>query len=87
MLKIEDRFLPITLSLLAVEDYFFGIKVTLFDLLTVSDTGFFLTVNKASWERKQEEKQAIKVKDKLHREYSLIDHLKATGFKYICEQM
>ena len=87
MLKVDDRYLPITLSLLSVEESFFGIKVTLYDPLTVSDTGFFLMVDKAQWERTQEEKQAVKVKDKLIRDYSLIPHLQAKGFEAICKMM
>lgn len=83
LLKVDDKYLPITLSLLAVEESFYGIKVTLFDSPTVSDTGFFLMVDKASWERTQEEKQAIKIKDKLQRDYYLVSHLEAKGFDAI----
>ena len=87
MMKVSDRYLPITLSLLAVEDRFFGIKVTLFDPVTVSDSGFFLTVDQKSWERTAEEKQNAKGKDKLQRDYSLAAHLQGKGFEAIFKQM
>lgn len=87
MMKVSDRYLPITLSLLAVEDRFFGIKVTLFDPVTVSDSGFFLTVDQKSWERTAEEKQNAKGKDKLQRDYSLAAYLQGKGFEAIFKQM
>ena len=87
MLKVEDKYMPISLSLLAVEDKFFGIKVTLFDSHNVSDSGFFLTIDQKSWERTPEEKQAGKSKDKLQTDYSLASYLQSRGAEAIFKQM
>jgi hypothetical protein len=41
---------------------YFGIKVTVFDPDTISESGFFLTVNQAAWERSDSEKSFIRKK-------------------------
>ena len=63
MVEMKDRYLPATLSLLGCENNYLGIKVTLFDPLTVSDTGFFLTIDQTSWVRTASEKEEVRKKD------------------------
>ena len=46
ILKVEGKHRPASITLLGVDSlYYLGIKVTLFDPVSVSETGFFLTVN------------------------------------------
>ena len=46
VLNVEGKHKPVSITLLGVDSlYYLGIKVTLFDPVTVSETGFFLTLN------------------------------------------
>ena len=59
--------------------FYLGIKVTLFDPSTISESGFFLTVKQKSWERSDSEKSLIRKKDRVKQEV-LYDHYKLPGF-------
>jgi len=63
IIEVEGRKTPATLSLLGCEGKFYlGIKVTVFNWNTVSESGFFMTINQKEWERSEEEKKAMRKK-------------------------
>ena len=68
--------MPATLQLIGCDSKFYlGIKVTLFDSVTISESGFFLTLKQSSWERDDSEKSMIRKKEKVKQEV-LLHHYK-----------
>ena len=65
IIDVKDQKVPATISLLGCEGKFYlGIKVTLYDPGTVSDTGFFLTIKQSNWEYSVSEKSSVHKKSK-----------------------
>lgn len=80
IITVKDRRVPATISLVGVENkIYLGIKVTVFDPDTVSESGFFLTVDQAAWERSDQEKSFIRKKLKVKQEV-LFEHYKLPGW-------
>lgn len=80
IITIKGRKVPATVSLVGCENkIYFGIKVTVFDPETISESGFFLTVNQAAWERSDSEKSFIRKKQKVKQEI-LFENYKLPGW-------
>ena len=46
IIKVNEQMIPATISLIGCEGkYFLGMKVTMYDPMTASENGFFLTIN------------------------------------------
>ena len=66
IIEVKNQKVPATIQLLGCDSRFYlGIKVTMFDPATVSESGFFLTVKQKSWERNDSEKSLIRKKEKV----------------------
>ena len=93
IVTVKTHKVPVTLELIGIEGkQYLGIKVTMFDPSTVSESGFFLTVDQGSWERSQQEKDNIKItlhtKQDLSLEHSLLpNYLKSIGGDQIFKMM
>ena len=93
VITVKGHKLPVTIQLIGLDGKeYLGIKATLFDPTTVSESGFFLTVDQNSWERSEEEKKNIKVmfhckQDLSYEYYHLPAFLKGEGGKKIFENL
>lgn len=57
ILEVKNQKVPVTIELVGIDNrIYLGIKVTLFDPETVSESGFFLTLKQSDWERPSSEK-------------------------------
>ena len=57
VMEVKNLKVPATIELLGCDSKFFlGIRVTLFDPTTVSQSGFFLTLKQSNWECDDSEK-------------------------------
>lgn len=66
IIEVKNQKVPATIQLLGCDSLFYlGIKVTMFDPATTSESGFFLTVKQKSWERSDSEKSQIRKKEKI----------------------
>jgi hypothetical protein len=80
IITVKDRKVPATISLVGVENkIYLGIKVTFLDPETISESGFFLTVDQSAWERSDSEKSFIRKKMKVKQEV-LFEHYKLPGW-------
>ena len=80
IITVKERKVPATISLVGVENkIYLGIKVTFLDPETISESGFFLTVDQAAWERSASEKSFIRKKMKVKQEV-LFEHYKLPGW-------
>ena len=80
IVNVKERRVPVTISLIGCENkIYFGIKVTVMDPETISESGFFLTVDQAAWERTNSEKSFIRKKLKVKQEI-LFEHYKLPGW-------
>ena len=80
---------PVTIVLVGYDEkYYLGVKVTIFDPQKVKESGFFLTVDQADWERSDMEKSLIRKKEKskmnvLVEYYKLPNYIKGSGGEMI----
>ena len=66
VIEVKNQKVPATIQLLGCDSRFYlGVKVTLFDPATVSESGFFLTVKQKSWERTESEKSLMRKKQRV----------------------
>ena len=80
IIEVKNQKVPATIELLGCDSKFYlGIKVTLFDPATVSESGFFLTVKQKSWECSESEKSLMRKKAKIKQE-PLLDFYKLPAF-------
>mmetsp|Transcript_9387 Transcript_9387/g.12782 ORF Transcript_9387/g.12782 Transcript_9387/m.12782 type:complete len:187 (+) Transcript_9387:1488-2048(+) len=80
ILEVKNQKVPATIQLIGCDQRFYlGIKVTLFDPETVSESGFFLTIKQKNWERSESEKSLLRKKEKVKQE-NLLHHYKLPGF-------
>ena len=93
ILTVKNKPVPATVSLVGCDGQFYlGIKVTLYDPVTIIETGFFLTVKQASWERSESEKSMIRKKVKtrfnlLLEHFKLPNYINGLGGDFIFKQM
>jgi hypothetical protein len=80
IITVKGRRVPATVSLVSMDNkVYLGIKVTVLDPDTISEQGFFLTVDQAAWERTDSEKSYIRKKSKVKQEV-LFEHYKLPGW-------
>lgn len=93
VIKVGDKKVPVTIQLLGCDSKFFiGIRVTLYDPTSIGEYGFFLTVRQSLWEKSEEDKKSVKVKnyakgDLLMDHFTLGQYLKRKGADIIFKTM
>lgn len=87
-IDVSGTKMPMTISLLGVENVYVGLKVVLFNSETLKEEGVFFTVDSKKWELSEEEKGSLPKKRATKRDvleclFHLPDVLRKNGFDTI----